>query len=396
MLTNRFSPRTGFQRVRNLIRRAVGHAGPDRDTLLLIIKSALAATIAWVLADLVLQAPSATFAPFSALLMVQVTVLRSLDQAFRYASAVVAGVVLAGLLSPLLGATVWTFAILMIIALILGRWRRLGSQGPQVAVAALFAYAAFVQTGGSPESFSQLLSIAGLVILGCGIGVITNLAILPPMRYRSAQYAVSGLAQSTCDLLSDLAEGLREGVPGTERADDWRHRSAQLPDSVSQTRQSVEHAAETFRFNPRRKLTRHSASFEGHRTIVNVLERVTDQLRSITRGLRYAADIEEPSESHHSFLRYYADLLYEASESTRILGELHNLSDLRADNGLDDAVHRGRDTFQDLSKAVQEQQLDPVGEWPTFSVLQTDAHRLVEELVEAVRELAELADPESS
>lgn len=385
--------RARLQRVVDLIRRGIGHAGPDRDTLLLILKSGIAATAAWLLAHVVLQAPSATFAPFSALLMVQVTIAQSLDQSVRYALAVVAGVVVAGLLAPLLGPTLVTFAVLMLIALVIGRWRRLGSQGSQVAVAALFAYASFVQSSSGPSSVMQMVSIAGLVVLGCVVGVLTNLVIVPPMRYRSAEYAVGGLSQSLCDLFSDISRGLRDGMPDRDAAEAWMHRARQFPDCVEQTRSSVEHAAESMRFNPRRLLMRGTSSFDGHRAIVNALGRASEQTRSMTQGLYQAADSAEAyREIHEDFLRTYSSAVGTAADAARILGSLHSTDDLREENLLDDHIEHGRAATQKLNTQAERHELDGANQWPVFGALQIDAHRLVEEFAQSQHELAKIVE----
>lgn len=72
--------------------RALGSDGYERHTALLIGKSTLAATIAWVISYQLLNAQSPAFAPFSAVLIMQVTVYQSLVQSLRYVGAVVAGV----------------------------------------------------------------------------------------------------------------------------------------------------------------------------------------------------------------------------------------------------------------------------------------------------------------
>jgi uncharacterized membrane protein YgaE (UPF0421/DUF939 family) len=266
---------------------------------LLIVKSGIAATAAWMLAEVVLQAPSATFAPFSALLMVQVTVAQSVDQSLRYGAAVVGGVLLAGLVTPLLGPGVTTFAVLMLMALLIGRWHKLGSQGSQVAVAALFAYASFVQSGGGSSSILQVASIGGLVIMGCVVGVLTNLVVVPPVRYRSAQYAVAALSRSLRDLLTDIDDGVRQGVPDKQTAESWLHRADQLGDTVAQARSSVEHAADSMRLNPRRLLMRGTRSFTGYRVIVDGLERASEQVRSLARGLQYMTVSDQHLDEEH-------------------------------------------------------------------------------------------------
>lgn len=384
--------RARWQRLSGSVRRGLGHPGPDRDVLLTIVKSVVAATAAWLIANNVLGAPSATFAPFTALLMVQATVSQSLDQSARYAGAMVFGVVLAGLLTPLFGAAIWTFAGLILIALVLGRWRKLGQQGPQVGVAALFAYSSFSQSGGSSTSYVQLASIAGLVVLGCSLGVITNFVIVPPMRYRSAEYGISSVARSLCDLLTDLGEELQRGVPDTEQAGAWQHRADQFPDTVAQARATVEHAAETMRFNPRRLLMRGSSSFEGHRTILNALERATEQLRSTTRGLAHAASsTDHPQGSEHEkFLAGLADLLAATADTARVLGGLHNADGTDRLQELDDATDRARRSYSDLAAKVEGRELDSPEQWPIYGALQTDAHRLVEEFIQARHSLDKL------
>lgn len=389
--TRRGRASIGFSRVTGMVRRAVGHAGPDRDSLLLIVKSVIAATLAWLIANNALQAPSATFAPFTALLMVQATVSQSLDQSARYSGAMVVGVLLAGLLTPALGPATLTFAALMLVALIFGRWRRLGQQGPQVAVAALFAYSSFSAAGSSPTSFLQLASIASLVLLGCALGVITNLIIVPPMRYRSAEYGISSLAHSLSELLADVSEGLRSGVPTADQAEEWRYRANQFPDTVAQARATVEHAAETMRFNPRRLFMRNSTSFEGHRSILNAFERATEQLRSTARGITYAASTDHPVHSEHEqFLNTYAEVLATAAETACALGRLHSPHDTQHLDELHDASDRARQAYQDLAEQTEGQELDSPDQWPVYGALQTDAHRVVEEFVEAQQKLSEL------
>ncbi|GAB2683096.1 aromatic acid exporter family protein [Saccharopolyspora gloriosae] len=382
--------RKGWQRLRSLVRRGIGHAGPDRDAMLLIVKSVIAATAGWLIANNLLGAPSATFAPFTALLMVQATISQSLDQSARYAGAMVVGVVLAGLVTPLLGAATLTFALLMLVALVLGRWRRLGAQGPQVGVAALFAYSSFTQSGNSLSSFVQLGSIAGLVLLGCVLGVLTNLLVVPPMRYRSAEYGIESVAHTLCDLTTDVSDGLREGVPSAEDAAEWRHRADQLPEIVTQARSSVEHAAETTRFNPRRLLFSQKPSFDGHRSSVNALERAVEQLRSAMRGLTYAAEADDPQEQQHEFARDFGALLREVAGAARAAGDVHGNDNHDELDRLGEATENARERYRALVARTEDRQLDRPDQWPVYGALQTDAQRLVEEFVQAYDNLAEL------
>lgn len=386
--------RASWDRTSGVLRRGWGHAGPDRDALLLIVKSMVAASAAWLIANDLLGAPSATFAPFTALLMVQATISQSVFQALRYAAAMLFGVVLAGSLTPLMGPLLVTFAVLIVIALLIGRWRRLGTQGPQVGVAAMFAYSAFVESGQGESSFAQIGSIAGLVILGCSLGVLTNLIIVPPMRYRSAEYGISSLSQSLCDLLTDMSDGLSAGIPDGQNADSWRHRANQFPDTVAQARATMEEAAETFRFNPRRLFMRSSTSFEGHRVVLNALERASEQLRSISHGLTDATGENTPHHREHDqFFEIYSGLLSAVAEAARVLGNLHSAQDVKQANEFDEATDRARRAYQRLTEHSAGEELDSPEQWPIYGALQTDAHRAVEEFLQARNNLTPLMEP---
>lgn len=383
----------GLDRGFGRIRRGLGYAGPDRDSLLLLGKSVLAATVAWLVADTVLQAPLATFAPFSALLMVQVTVAQSLYQSLRYVTAVLVGVCLAGGVIPLLGQQLWAFALLLLVATAIGRWPRLGSQGSQVAVAALFAYTAFANAGGTQgNQLLQLGSIAGLVVLGSAIGVLVNLVLVPPLRYRGAEYGVSVLAQSLCDLLSDVVRGIRDGIPDTDEARDWSARADRLPQSVRQARSVVEHAAETMKFNPRRLLLREDNTFDGYRTIVNALQRASEQLCSLTKGLYYATRQEQPDSTaeRESFLRAYADVLAAVAEVARVLGQLHSSADIRDDEQLVASLRECDRMLEALTEEPDNRQLDGPTQWPVYGGLRTDLYRLAQEFSQAQRELEQI------
>ncbi|WP_243789350.1 aromatic acid exporter family protein [Saccharopolyspora gloriosae] len=388
-----------WERVAGVVRRAFGHAGPDRDALLLIVKSVAAATMAWVLANNVLGAPSATFAPFTALLMVQATISQSLDQSARYALAMVFGVVLAGLITPVLGAATLTFAVLILIALVLGRWRKLGQQGPQVGVAALFAYSSFTQTGGpSSASFVSLASIAGLVVLGCGLGILTNLVLVPPIRYRNAEYGITALSHSLCELLTDIADGIADGAPTRDQAAEWRHRADQFPAAAAQARATVEQVAETMRFNPRRWLRRSSSSFTGHRVVINALERAGEQLRSAGRGLTSAVDTYHSLQDEHDrFLAAYSSILREVGEAARILGQLRTTATERSTDELRDTTDRAGRAYDSLIEQSTNQRLDSPEQWPVYGALQTDAQRLIEEFLQAQQNLDQLMpEPEDA
>ncbi|MFG2591211.1 aromatic acid exporter family protein [Streptomyces sp. NPDC048438] len=225
--------RTGTGRLTAAARwwqRAFSYAGDERATLLVVGKSTLAATLAWVIAYDVLDAASPAFAPFSAVLIMQVTVYRSVVQSLRYVGAVVAGVLVQAALGYLADPDLVTFVLMALIALAIGRWTVLGVQGPQVATAAFFAFSTYTSSSGDAQRFFRLGEIVVLVLIGCAIGTAVNILVAPPLRYRSAEYSIRNLARTLHDLLTDICPVL---------ADQQAKRLGRLADKAEARRDEV-------------------------------------------------------------------------------------------------------------------------------------------------------------
>lgn len=364
-----------------LLRRAAGHGGYERELVLLITKSTIAAVIAWALANY-LALSSATFAPFSALLVVQSTVYRSVVNSARLVAAVLAGVVVAGLVGPVLGTGLVSFAVMLFVGLLIGQWSRLGSQGSQVPVAAIFAYS-YVSSG----QFPALGQIALTVLLGAGVGVVTNLVLAPSLRHRDAARGVLDMSRSIREVLADMLAGLHDGVPATEAAQDWLRRARNLDRTVARARSSIEHGAESVQLNPRRLLTRSSraTSFDGYRTAADALGRAAEQVRSIAYELTFTArDERRTRDEYADFLTSYGDLLDSALEAVDVLGHPDN-KDSTGYAGLDEHVERGRMVFRDLARQVEQKDLDSPDQWPAYGALLTSAQRLLDEFDHAQR-----------
>lgn len=370
--------------------RALSRAGLGGDALLVIVKCVVAAGLSWYVAADLLRMSSPTFAPFSAVLVVHATVAESVSHSARYVLAMLGGVALAGVLSPLLGPGVSTFAALVLLALLLGQWRRLGSQGPQVAIAAMFAYQSMVMEPVWRASFVQLGEIAGLIVLGAVVGLAVNLLVVPPLRYRSAQSGVRSLARRVGGEFSDVADGLRGGVPSEDAAQEWSERVGQLPNLVAQTRRNLEHAAETLRFNPRRLLMRGSASFSGYRYTVRALSRAVDQLHALMRSLTFIAG-GEADPDREQFLRSFADALDSVAGAARLFGDIHSVQDLQQEgNELQQCINNARSATREIGGYLSSERLEEPGGWPAYEALHADSRRLVEDIARAEHDLAQL------
>ncbi|WP_405842163.1 aromatic acid exporter family protein [Streptomyces platensis] len=367
-------------RVRQWWGRALGSEGHERSTVLLIAKGTLAATIAWVISYHLLHAQSPAFAPFSAVLIMQVTVYQSLLQSSRYVGAVVAGVAVQAALGFLVGPELLTFALVAAVALTIGRWPALGSQGSQVATAAFFAFSTYVSATSTPDASTQLGQIILLVLIGCGVGVLVNVTVLPPLRYRSAEYGIRTLAHALCDLVSDIYPVLRAGGPDEESTGRRRSRAEQTGELVAQARTGLRMARESLHYNPRRLVRRGRphTGFEGYAAVLEALERTLGQVAALTRSLdRWSAD--EDRHRYGAFLASYADFLESLSRITRDFADLDEdrLGDQAPE--LCQLADEAQDYRRRLAEEAERGELPLADPGRPYGVLVIEAARLMEE-----------------
>ncbi|MFH8410247.1 aromatic acid exporter family protein [Streptomyces sp. NPDC018019] len=366
-------------RVRQWWARAWGSAGHERHTLLLIGKSTLAATIAWFFSYNLLEAESPAFAPFSAVLIMQVTVYQSLLQSLRYVGAVATGVAVQAALGYLAGPDLLTFALVAVVALTIGRWPALGSQGSQVATAAFFAFSTYVTAPAGLGKITHLAQIILLVLIGCGVGVIVNVTLVPPLRYRSAEHGIHTLARALCDLVSDMYPAMRQGEMEEERISHWRGRAEQTGELIRQAENRLRTARESLYFNPRSRLGRYRdpKGFEGYGAVLKALERTMYQMASLIRSLDQWR--QDGSDRDRRFLCNYADFLEAVSRIVQVLGELDE--DTLADQT--DELCRLADQAQRCCRQVTDQAeqdgLPLTNPAYPYGVLVVEATRLMDE-----------------
>lgn len=376
----RTASRGRWTRARGWVRRAKGAGGLERQTVELIGKSALAASVCWYIAHDLMGALTPAFAPFSAVLIMQVTVYQSLLQALRYGAAVCAGVFVQAGLGFLAGPDLLTFVLVALIALVISRWRRLGSQGVQVATAAFFAFSTYTSSTGNLQRVEQLSQILALVGIGCGIGVLINLTILPPVRYRSAENGIRILSHSLCDLLSDIPPVLREGDLGEENTEGWRQRAAALGTTVGHSRSALLTAWESRHYNPRRHLPGplRDQDFSGYQEVADALERVTYQVASMTRTLHQWPQ-EEDGEECREFLAHYADMLDALAQIIRRFSEIDLKRLARQTAQACACAEAARDKHRQLLERARDTAL-PLGD-PSrpYGILLVEATRLMDE-----------------
>ncbi|MGN6332986.1 MAG: FUSC family protein [Motilibacteraceae bacterium] len=358
-------PRRMGRRVGRLLSRV--EPGPA----LRVVKTALAGALGWFVATRVLGTPSPWFATIAAVVTVQTTVRRTVVNGARKVVATLLGVLLAYISVRMLGIASWSIGLVLLVAVALGRWRRLGDAGTDVPVVAVFAM--------TVAGASQQTALAERVLetgLGALIGAAVTLLVVPPLRVGEAERDLHRTATRTCALLHDVADGLA-GDWDAKQAGEWLRRAEQVRRLAAQTRDTVRGAQESLRLNPRTRL--HAVDPDGYVAAATTLGRVADQLYAVIRTLADAADdssrIPRPG---GEFLTAYADLLRRTGTVVSSFG--HRTAEGDGPAPVQEAVDRATVRLDDVVEQVREQGLADLEAWPAYGALLTDVERIVLEL----------------
>ncbi|WP_425585247.1 FUSC family protein [Streptomyces vastus] len=203
-------------------RRAARGPGRERDLVVQSLKAAAAALLAWTVADEWLGDPMALMAPWVAVVLVQATVYSSLRQAAQQFAAICVGTLLASAAQVLTGNSLAALALSVPVLMLLANWPRFGDQGIYATTTALFTLASDTVT---TSAISHRLAQAAL---GAVIGVAVNALVLPPVHLRDVRENLAALAQETGDVLTDIAEDLRQGDWDASTTAHWSRASARL------------------------------------------------------------------------------------------------------------------------------------------------------------------------
>ncbi len=365
-----------LRRLVNGISRARHRRGFERETAVLILKCTVAATLAWAVGTLLGASTQVGFAPFTALLVVRPSVYGSVLHSGRYVAAVFSGALLSGLVGLTIGAQLWSFALLLLVALILGQARFFGSQGTQLPVVAAFALA-----GGTAESPSDLGYLLLMVCVGAVCAVGTNAVFAPIIRFRDAENAVLDLADGLRHLTGDMAKGMREGNEGLE-LEHWARASDGLSGSVRNAQEAVRRQEDRTRLNPRRLLLREHvdpSNLDVYRDWIAALSRASLHVQSLVRTLRTTTrEGSRFSGPHDDFLREFAPLLDHAADVFRTVHDSEEPEHSTASEDLRAKVDHALRLLDEKRVAMRELRDDD--NWPVYSALITDVERLFEEV----------------
>lgn len=178
-----------------------------------VIKSAVAAVVAWLIAGLLPDNPAPILAPLTAIFSINLTVAGSMRDSAQRVLGVVFGIFLAVVISDLIGPNAWAIFIVILISFYVGRRLGLDPGGiQQIAVSALLIV---LGAAGSQVNDAALLHLSNTLI-GTAVGLILNATVSPPNYLPDARRRLLEVGEAIQDDLRSLAEAVRTGISNDE------------------------------------------------------------------------------------------------------------------------------------------------------------------------------------
>jgi len=340
---------------------------PDAVTdALQILKSVIATTAAWWLSTTVLDSQLPFLAPWTALLTVHATIYRSLRRGIETTIASAVGVGLSFLIGALLGVSLWTFALAILVGLAASRLVWIRDEGIAIATTAVFVLGSGFEAQ-VPMLGERLLAVG----LGMAVGVTVNLLLIPPLRDQQAARYVDSVNRRMGDVLIDMADDL-DRAWDTSNADAWIAQTFAIDQQIDSAWQSVRYARESAQLNPRRHVPTpsgpapwrqqhlHSGHKVGYDEILTRVGEGVSHLRHLARTLRESIGAE--AEWNEQFRHQWASIVRDTG---------HSIHDPDAD------VEPIYDRLNQLAKNFAGRDEPPVADlWPVYGSLITSVRHL--------------------
>lgn len=275
-----------------------------------VVKTSVAAVIAWFACIALLPAQLPIFATIAALLVVQPSINQTFGKAVERSLGVITGVVLALVLGLALGTSSGVVLAAVVVAVLVGWVFRLTpGSSTQIPISAMLVLAI--------GQLSPVYAVDRIVetVLGAAIGVVVNLAIAPPVLHEASRRAVVGLAGACADALDRLAGALTAPVDMEEL-----HRmllvARELRPRHTKAAAEVDTGLESLTLNPLRR--RHRALLEADRELLATLTVLVNRIVGMTRAVH---DRYDPSLVEEPVMRGIATELTRAAHDLRLLAE---------------------------------------------------------------------------
>lgn len=353
-----------------------------------VIKSSLAAGLAWLVAYQVHDDPLPVLAPITAIFTIQQTLAQSFGGSAQRLLGVGAGVATALIANRVLGLHWWTVSLMVLIALIAGfRLFRLESAGvEQMTVSGLL-----VMISGSTGNILGAASFHILdTIIGTAVGLAANSLIAPPSHVPGARRAVREYGARLIGVLDELAAGLASGI-GPRQSNEILEKARAVAADIEEVQIALERAEESLVYNlPGR---RQKPALARYRRANRALEHAAIQSRVIARTVTDCVSSADSIEGRPTWLAPEAlgtPLANHLSAIALLLEQFIDLPDdpvrRTAQNPLVLEVQERRRELSDAVAARFEQLLPD--RWVLIGEIISISDQLVVDLIQAGHEIS--------
>lgn len=220
--------------------------------LLQVVKTAVAATLAWVVCLLILPGQIPVFGAVAAIIVVQPSVNQTFAKAIERSFGVIVGVAIAYFAGVVFGNPSWLVLAAILVSLLTAWALKLGPGGMiQVPISAMLVLSIGAQT--PSYALDRILE----TFIGAIIAVLINLAIVPPVRLQPARDAIAALGREVAASLDGLGELLERSSTAAERTGALIEVRLLSP-MLTKARAELLTAEESLLFNPRKSAHRDS------------------------------------------------------------------------------------------------------------------------------------------
>jgi hypothetical protein len=215
-----------------------------RPSAVSILRLTAAAVVSYLLTLAMTNGAIDLTGPLTALLVMQASAYSTLKTGTVRVGAVLAGVLVAILLSLWIGLTWWSLGAAIAASLVLAKIFRLGEQAIEAPISAMLILGVT-----SPDVAAETRVLNTLI--GAGVGIAVNLIYPPALQTRRAGRAIIDVAEATAAPLDAAGAALTEGPIGREQVQDWLDRVRAAVRRLTSASETVASLKDSRRFNPR-------------------------------------------------------------------------------------------------------------------------------------------------
>ncbi|MFI2510437.1 aromatic acid exporter family protein [Streptomyces sp. NPDC018972] len=365
-----------MQVVREMAAPAVEFVRQRRDPVTVqMVRSAAAATLAYVIALRLSPEAAPLTAPLTALLVVQVTLYSTLTTGVRRVNSVVAGVVVAILFSLLVGLTWWSLGLLILASLLVGHLVRVDEFVPEVAISAMLVLG--VTTHGD-TAWARIVE----TLIGAIVGMAFNLLLAPPVWVEEAGESIEELARRVRQLMLRIGEEAAGRTP-PHRAAARLHEARRLDHDITEVDADLRQAEDSLRLNPRvREGLLHRVVL---RTGLDTLEICTVVLRVLARTLTDLAKERDPEplfdpETGAAFEELLSEIADAVVSFAVLVTTSVSANAESAEERLASQLRQAAATRDRLARLLFEQARRDARQWQLLGAVLTEVNRILDEM----------------